>query len=386
MVYGINKAIVELCTTGHHPVYLKHILEYFKNKKVLENRYFFVLNAYYKDMYSSHIDSIDAEFFFFSQAQIDKLFDGNMMFVSAKLTHFINNFSKKHNIKEVILMDMNIYQFGLLFTHEINYKGIVFSQYFRQNRSKSLYEKIRYFKRELLVRFLIKKKNIKCIYFLNDPKGVDYENRKLNTDKLKSLIDPVEQFDYDNIIDVKFHYSIPREDKVFLHYGSFDERKGSELILDCLLEMDESLFKGNTLIFAGKTNNVLLEKKINEKILSIIDKGLNVVYINKYIDKLTTESIFMASDYVLCPYKSIEASSGNVGLAIASNTIIIGPNSGLLGSLINETGLGITIDEINKKSLCETIKTLFIDEKINRISIVRLESRSPNLFVENIIF
>ena len=117
----------------------------------------------------------------------------------------------------------------------------------------------------------------------------------------------------------------------------------------------------------------------------LIEKGLNIIFINQYIDKCTTDSLFVACHYVLCPYSSIEASSGNVGLAIASDTSIIGPKNGLLGSIINSTGLGIQIESINKESLKTVLLDLLNKPLSKKISKINIETRSPINFAEELL-
>ncbi|MCL1943339.1 MAG: hypothetical protein FWF54_07325 [Candidatus Azobacteroides sp.] len=68
------------------------------------------------------------------------------------------------------------------------------------------------------------------------------------------------------------------------------------------------------------------------------------------------KTLFDQSFCVLLTYKMLEASSGIFGHAVTAKKIIIGSSYGLLGELINDYELGITIDKIGGKSIAESKK------------------------------
>ncbi len=383
MGYGINKLIVEFFTTGHHPVFVQYVVNYLINNTD-NTQYIFLLNEKYKPLYNE-LRIQNVKFEFVKQIEVDKLNGASVFRKSLNFSNYVHNYALKNNVSDVILLDMNIFQLGLIFKTKILYRGIIFSQFFRQDKSKSLKNRIRFFKRYTLIKLLVRNRFIKNIYFLNDNNGVQDANNLLKTNKLISISDPVEEFDPSIITELRTVYQIPTDHKIFLHYGSMDYRKGSLLILQALLDINDQLYNNVTLIYAGKSNKPQLNQDIVNCINELSKKGLNIVFINDYIDKSLTQSLFTVADYCLCPYSSTEASSGCVGLSIASNTIIIGPEEGLLGEIIKESGIGIVIQDIDKMKLTKLFIELFSKQKPSLISKIDIKSRSPYVFAKELL-
>lgn len=383
MESGKSKIIIDLAITGHHTIFLKYVFDYINDKN--DNvKYYFIINEKIRSNFV--IKNPNIELCLINNDDIEKLFNENTIKYSLNITMFLIKKSKQFNVSDILIMDMNIYQFGLIFSNlnGLRIRGIIFSQYFRQEIiSKKDY--FRYFKRKLLIDFLIKKKSIKRIYFLNDTKGVVEENNKLKTNKFFNIPDPVNLFDIEKIINIKTKENIPKHHKIFLHYGSMDVRKGSLLILKSLLLLPEKEYDKFTIIFAGISSKNDINDSIDSSIKELKSKGVNFIHYNQFMNKQMTESLFECADYCLCPYTSVEASSGSVGLSIVSNTKIIGPNIGLLGEIIKESGLGIVLKIHTESDLAQIFIECINKDFSNLKSKVDLKTRSPLFFAEKLI-
>lgn len=396
MESGINKLIIDLAITGHHPTYIRHILQYLiqDNDTVFRN-YYLVFSTDLKkklevDLWGQLSFKKNVHIIFVEKSVLSKLTGNNILDSSIRQTKHVLELVEKYNIQEVILLNMNPYQYGLIrvkIPKSLKISGIIFSQYFRQNKYRSIKELFRFIKRKYLFKFLINKSHISNVFILNDRKGIEEMNKKLKTNKIKYLPDPIEPIEYTENPEFESKYSIPDYHKVLLHYGSFDERKGSVLILDAFENISNSYLDKFTLIYAGRSNNDRLQKIITKKIALLKDKNYNIINLNNYIEKQMTDFLFNKADICLIPYSSVEASSGSLGLSVAAKTLIIGPDEGLLGELIRETSLGYTIKGINTSNLLDKIEELISDDKaIEEIDNSEfLRTRAPWKFSESLL-
>ena len=143
--------------------------------------------------------------------------------------------------------------------------------------------------------------------------------------------------------------------KVMLAVGSTRYDKGLDLLLNALNKVDME-FK---LIIAGR-ESFLKKEKIKE-----LSKGYsnNVIL---HLDELSDEELiglYRACDIVVLPYRKVfDGASGPLAEGVFFNKIILGPDHGSLGSLINDNNLGYTFKTEDIDDLANTIKTALNEE------------------------
>lgn len=142
----------------------------------------------------------------------------------------------------------------------------------------------------------------------------------------------------------------------FLHAGALDQRKGTLTILQALQLLSLEDAARIKIIIAGEPspqfdNSIRFE-------LDKISTNLNIEYIPQFVSYENLGRLFEETDYVLIPYENTMSSSGIIGYAAQFGKPVIGPNSGLLGHLIEYYHLGITLSHICSESLSTIIKSL----------------------------
>ena len=83
----------------------------------------------------------------------------------------------------------------------------------------------------------------------------------------------------------------------------------------------------------------------------------------------------------MIPYKLTDLSSGALGYAALFGKPVIGPSSGLIGELIIDNKLGISLDEIKAESIAKTIN----DFRNISIHTSYVENNSINAFCKTIL-
>jgi glycosyltransferase involved in cell wall biosynthesis len=106
---------------------------------------------------------------------------------------------------------------------------------------------------------------------------------------------------------------------VFLFFGTIKEYKGIELLL---VEYAKIYSNKKKLIIAGKNNNLAVEKKIQDSVISEKTR-----FFNYHIPDEEVQIYFNASDIVVLPFKSI-TTSGSAILALSFGKAVIVPNIG----------------------------------------------------------
>lgn len=146
---------------------------------------------------------------------------------------------------------------------------------------------------------------------------------------------------------------------VLLALGGTRWDKGLDILLEALKGVNEDFH----LIIAGKEE--YFSREIIEKLtMTYRDK---VTLILKYLDDELFSACLNASDIICLPYrKSFNGASGPLGEGVMLGKMIIGPNHGSLGQIIENNNLGFLFEAENIISLREVItNAINVDWNIN---------------------
>ncbi|MBP5420424.1 MAG: glycosyltransferase [Bacteroidales bacterium] len=199
-------------------------------------------------------------------------------------------------------------------------------------------------------------RGIERVFVMNDQSAVDTFNRKFCTKTFAYITDPMQYIDIDKTECIRSELNAKPTDKIFLHFGAMDRRKGTLEILDAIGVAAADELRNRIFVFAGRIESGM-KADFYEKLNSVANKA-HIVVFDKFCDTQFLFNLCRSCDYILMPYTQSYRSSGAIGYASLFGKPVLGPSSGLIGRLIEENNLGITIDTIDGEHIARGINEL----------------------------
>ena len=255
-----------------------------------------------------------------------------------------------------VFMELNFFQpaLGLPRARAASFKvsGILFFPYCRiesqqgkwSDRFKSQMER---FRKHLQLRWVLSNSQVENVFVLNDPTAAAELNDWHDTTRFKSLLDPVVNSVAagEKVENQDEHFLPTSGDRMhFLLFGSLREQKGVRQVLEAAAQLREEEAEHVSLHLLGKARADLrndLPRLIRR--LRSSQPDLYVQYEDRYLAYQELEAALNECDVVLAPYQRTEGSSGVIGHAAKHERPVLGPQTGLIGELIREYELGITV-------------------------------------------
>ncbi|MDD5779497.1 MAG: glycosyltransferase [Bacteroidales bacterium] len=253
---------------------------------------------------------------------------------------------KKHKADRVILTNLSaaIPFLPFFLPYGVKAQGVQYRIYRYGNLSgiRLFLEKVRY-------QIMARHSQIASVMILNDQESADYFNKVYHTHKFKFLSDPVPEVDESQLEDLREDLGIPKENKIFLLFGALNFRKGVFETIEALRLLDPQASKTTTMIFAGWVQDPIKERFYQE--IKELQSGAQVVVIDRFCPYEELYNLCYTTDVILAPYFNPDMSSGVIGYAAKFKKPVIGTGLGLLGNLIRQNGLGLTIDNVSGVSI-----------------------------------
>jgi glycosyltransferase involved in cell wall biosynthesis len=142
-------------------------------------------------------------------------------------------------------------------------------------------------------------------------------------------------------------------DKIILFFGNIDYYKGTDLLLESIGFLEDSLIEEIRVVLAGNAKSRDFYNQIEEK---IINQGIQekVIKHNHYIADEDVETYFMAADCIVLPYRDIYQ-SGVIFMAYAFGLPVIVPD---IANFKNDIEQGKTGFLVSGNEPIEIAKTL----------------------------
>lgn len=361
----MNILFFDIDITGHHSEYISHIVDYLITTKTDDN-YYFIVHPSFEEKFPAIINNSlknnSIRFIKTTSVEIEKLDAVNRIKRSKNHFKLMNYYSLKYDVEVSYLLHMNVFQIALgLYKVPYKIKGILFMQ-FTNMRIRSIRDYYYYLRRYFPMLLCIRNKNLDSVFLLNDRESANVLNTKFGKNNIfKYLADPIPFVESEKDFDIRAFYKIQENKKIFFHFGSLSERKGTLDILDAVYFLKDNQ-NNATIILAGKATDEFAEI-LSERITQVQNTtGIQLIWDNSFLANDRVVALFNQCDVVLIPYKNAEASSGVLGHAISSYKKVIGPSNGLIGKMIREFVLGVSIEDITPEKLANAF---YSDDLIN---------------------
>jgi len=344
--------IFEPTITGHHLEYLHHI--YIGAAERPDDEFIFAVpHEEWEVMRDKQTWPVadNIRWVMLDDDECHRLCLGSMLAQSWRLSCLIRRIALQNNIDRILLISLAgaIPFLPLMLPSRIKVSGIIYKIYLRAPKKglRSILDRVRY-------TIMAHSRSMSRVFILNDPRSTHELNRSYHTDRFVTLPDPVPEVNPEDLRDLKPELGISADTKVFLHFGAMGERKGTLVILRALCVMTKDELADKAFIFAGRVG-----KSISDEFYRLVEqaksRGAKIVVRDEFVTYEILNNLCHTADCILMPYLFTDLSSGALGYAAVHNIPVIGPETGLIGELIRDNGLGITIKSILPKELAYAI-------------------------------
>ena len=189
------------------------------------------------------------------------------------------------------------------------------------------------------------------MFILNNSKACDSLRRLYHTQKFAPLPDPLPIVIKQSPRNLRQQLSLADNQTVYLHFGGLAERKGTLEILKAICLDEAGRLKDSVFIFAGK-----IDQDIRTRFYQLLPQAEQRARVIVYDTFCTYQHLYdlcYTADIILMPYQITNLSSGIIGYASFFDKMVVGPSDGLLGQLIRENGLGVTLPTVDAAALYE---------------------------------
>ncbi len=300
-----------------------------------------------------------------------------------------------------IFLEMNAYQpvLGLprARTAPFQVSGILFFPYCRiQPRGTGVFDRLRAsierLRKYWQVRWVLSNSNVHTIFLLNDKLGAARLNDDVGRDIFRPLPDPVPLSPETPATEDEKEWSDTwwADNRLhFLLFGSLRRNKGVEQTVEAFSQLPAQSASQMALHLLGESRAELADElpRLTD-FLKDHQPSLTVHVENRFLSDIELELALQRSHVVLAPYQRTEGSSGVIGHAAKHQCPVIGPHTGLIGSLIDEYDLGLMADTTKPDALCRALQQcLYRADEISNTKGMRryVGERSPKTFAETIV-
>lgn len=335
---------------GHHLEYIHHL--WMGAGEVTDMEFTFVIPGSEFDrlryMYKWP-KFLNVKFRFLSDEELSYTPRINILKRSRKEAFLIKKVMDECQADRVFMVNMKVALPFLLYKMKKGTKldGIIYDIYSLQG-NKGIQAVLNMWRYKLLA----KNSRVGKVFILNSKSEVDFLNKKFKSSNFHLLVDPVPVVDKPKLQNIREFNSIMDDEILFLHFGALDKRKGTLELLKALMILPD--IKNKCFAFLGKIHPSIKEE-FYEIAHHVTFRGVHLIVEDKFVDYDYLNSFCASADCILAPYTATANSSGVIGYGAVHSTPVIGSDKGLLGELIRDYHLGITLAEISPQTICEAI-------------------------------
>ena len=351
-----NILIFEPDASGHHSGYLYHLIINF-----LQNDYSYKL-----------IILVSPDFFLKHPQIIQKTLSPRVQWIKFSEKEFIEwkkpksvfkrsvlewdlfcQYAKKYNSVLGFFMYIDYLQLAVLTqpAPPCPISGILFRPTLVNYPANSWKERLNYWRKNITLKYFVKNKNLDSLFNL-DPFATDYILKNWNTEKVKFLPDPVQLYPTTKTkSEVKTSLGIDESKTVFLIFGFLDSRKGIADVMKAIGKISGETSQKGCLLIVGPWEED--ERKLFNIQLPKIQQTTNfqIVVKDGFVKDEDIQQYFKVADYAFALYNKHFGMSAIMVRAAAAQKPLISSNFGLIGKIVVENELGITIDNDLKEKL-----------------------------------
>lgn len=359
---------------GHNLGYIENIIRLLNNKIAVNDRTIvFLFNSPVSERL--HIVSLHSNTtILFITPDENQLLEECQTVISRRVAEWklIKKYTQQHNIDDVLILELDQYQLSIgSQTTPFSVSGIYFRPHYRiEAIGEGRVNKFKYWllrkKKLWLEIYMCRNKNLKQIFILNDQQAVDSMNQLLRP-VFNYLPDPILSYEPSQV-PIRETYKIQNGRRIFLVFGSIDERKNIENIFSACAMLDPKVAAQATLLVIGTVKAHYKETLSNMlHVLNQKQPDLQVIYRDQFVDNDEMETLFQECDVPLLIYRDFFVSSGLLGQAAKHNKPVLVSKHGVMAELVSHYKLGGCVSPKDIAGISALIGQLVQDSTHNQI-------------------
>lgn len=352
----MNILVYEMCLSGHRLEYLHHL--YLIALDMQEDHFYFVLPETFNNvkdlLFWPEAKNVTIELkpseneWLYGRPSLADLFRKQRQ-EAKTVNHYIKKF-RIHRLFAIKVIDFSFF-FPFFLLKGVKIDGIQYSLFPWADKN-FLVGKLDYLKYMIYIIWPC----FNIIYTLNDKKSAEKLDKIFHTSKFKFLPDPFMPVEADWPSNFRKEHGIGAEQVVFAHFGGLSSRKGTLLIMESLKSLSKEEKEKYVFVFAGRVYEDI--KAAFYELYDNMRGSVRIIVKDEFISYSELASLCCDCNAILIPYFVTNQSSGIIGYASQFGKPVIAPSKGLLGQLVSEFRLGITLPLLNTESLKRAYETV----------------------------
>lgn len=367
--------LFDLSIYGHHPSYIKHFIECWSKKKSSESLDI-VVSPKFIQVHSDVVEiakncSSNINFVAITATEEAALKDRNSG-VNRSIRAFQEwdllykyAISLQANKCLIMYFDTCLLPLALGKKPPCIFSGIYFRPTFHyhnfSNYSHSSKNLLQQWRELFILKRVLCNSYLQTLFCL-DPYAIKHINSLYDRAKAVHLPDPVILSQANlSLADIQQNLQIDKNRQVFLLFGALTERKGIYQLLDAIELLPAELCQKLCLLVVGEANPVD-KAAIAAKITAICQaKPVQIITQYEFVPESDMQAYFQLTDVVLAPYQRHVGMSGILLLAAAAQKPVLSSNYGLMGEIVEQYSLGISVDSTVAKEIARGLTHCLLD-------------------------
>ncbi|MDC0834853.1 glycosyltransferase [Geitlerinema sp. CS-897] len=389
---GKTTVLFDLSVRGHHPSYLRHLIEYVRRHDRDRAIALVVSPSFvteHPDVVTLANETAGTRVVPISEEEFAALPSRNSKW--GRLRRYFDEWELLRRTAErleaahcvVMYFDTYLLPLALGASLPCPFSGIYFRptfhyhQFFGDRPSRK--EQLQRWRETLVLKRVLRHPNLHRMLCL-DRFSVEAVDRLSPTPKAVPLPDPLDfhPVSDERVSQIRIGLGIEPQRRVALLFGALNERKGVLQAIASLRQLPPELCQQLCVLLVGESRIV---DRIEAEIAEVqIDRPVQILRQYEFVPEADVPAYFQLSDLVLAPYQRHVGMSGILIWAAAAGKPVLSSDYGLMGELVRRYHLGISVDSTNSDAIARGLTQWLLDK--NNISCI--ETRLDAFALENV--
>ncbi len=350
--------IFDLSIRGHHPNYICHLIRYWQTQTHFQLLSIVVSPRFLTEhadvvQFAKQQSNLNIQFVAITHQQESalkprkKVLDRNLR--NFQEWRLFCDYAGKLRATHGLIMYLDTYFLSIAWWIKppCPFSGIYFrpTLHYRQlgaQLSFSWHQKLNQGRESITLNKVLQNSRLTTLFCL-DPLAVPALQQRRSRAEIIHLPDPVEYVPPPpQDCTLRDDLGIEAERTVFLLFGAIDGRKGIHQVLDAIQNLSPNWSRRLCLLLVGESK---IQQQLEARITEITDsQPVQIIRNYQFVSEEEVWSYFRMSDVILATYQKHVGMSGILLLAAATQKPVLSTDFGLMGAMVKQHQLGLSVD------------------------------------------